>query len=287
MTEIQETMTDSAVLRPTVLRVEKVSGADPYERKVESLSFEIAEKGVHAILGPKGSGKTLLMDLLSGSEWAGDGRILFGEQELTPEAWELKKKIGYVQQRCPFDGTQTVTEVLDFVGEARGVVPEKRYRQIKEALDLTGLEACRNRLVKRLTAEEEKRLGLAAALLGNPDVLLLDEPIPAVRADARQEFFELIRMLGRIKTVLLATADFEVARSLCEDVVILSDGKLLAKGGFEELDAKLKAGGESESLEQIYRMLAAAAATPKTFSEESAKESSEKRAENEEKEETE
>lgn len=267
MTDIQETIAESAEGRATALRAEGVSGSNQYEKTIEQLSFAIPEKGVHAILGPKGAGKTLLMDLLSGSEWAREGQVFLGERELTPKAAELKKKIGYAQQVCPFDGNQTATETLDFIGEAKGVPSEKRYRQIKEALELTGLEGARNRLVKRLTVEEKKRLGLAASLLGNPDVLLLDEPLPPVGIESRQELRDIIAMLGRIKTVVLAVADFETAKILCEDVIILSDGKLLAKGSFEELDAKLRQGGETESLEQIYRMLAAAAETPSTLTE--------------------
>ena len=122
-------------------------------------------------------------------------------------------------------------------------------RQIEEALELVGVDALANRLLGRLSEEEKKRVSLAAALLGNPSFLLFDDPTP--------EFFDLIRMLGKHKTVILGGGNFAAMKELCDDVVILSDGMLLASGSFSELEEKLTRSEEKQSLADIYASIVA------------------------------
>ena len=219
-------------------------------------SMTVPRGGIHGLLGPKGAGKTTLLEILSGSVSADGGSVLLNGRQVRAEAKDVKAKIGYMAELSPYYRDMTVSETLDFVGACRGVSSDKRYRQIKEAAELVGLDAVKGRLVGRLTSTEEKRLGLAASLLGNPSILLLDEPVPKGGKETEAEFFELLRMLGQIKTILLATSEFHVARALCEDVAILSDGKLLVKDRFESLEKKmlstrvlhLSARGEKEAL---------------------------------------
>ena len=238
-----------------VREVEKIYGG---KSGIEGFSMTIGKGGIHGILGARRSGKTTLMELLAGCVCADAGSIAIGGRELSVDAVDVKQKIGYVPQNMSVCSDMTVGEFLNFVGQTRKVETNKRYRQIKEALDLTGLETAQNRLMGRLTSYERKKVFLAAALLGNPDVLLLDEPIPVCSAEQRRELEGLVQMLGKIKTVLLATASFETARSLCEDVVILSDGRQLVAGSFEALESKLAKSDEAVSLEDLYRSLVAA-----------------------------
>ena len=262
MSEIMETV--------EMLRAESLSKAYGEHTVVSDISLSIPKGGIHGILGPIGSGKTTLMEILSGSISADSGAVWIGERPVGIEEKGVKAKIGYMPERNPFYRDMTVLETLDFVGDARGVASEKRFRQIKEALDLVGLSERQNRLVDRLSREEVKRLSLAAALLGNPDVLLLDEPIPAVAAERREELFGLLRMLGRIKTVILATEELQTARALCSDVLILSDGRTLAQGSFESLDAKLRQSENATTLEAVYGDLVSASVKPLQMLEEEA-----------------
>jgi len=235
-----------------------------YDEKtvLDQISITVAKGGIHGILGPRGAGKTTLLELIAGGVAPDSGRIEIGGTDIAKEPISTKRKIGYVPQSTTVYSDMTVSELLNFVGQTRKVETDKRYRQIKEAIDLVGLESVQNRLTKNLTEYEKKKLLLAAALLGNPDVLLLDEPIPVCSAEQRQELEGLIRMLGGIKTVLLATRDFATARSLCQDVMILSDGRQLVADTFDALEHTLADRAEAVSLEELYRSLTAVSTVP-------------------------
>ncbi len=249
MSEIIET-----TAREEMIRVENLSYFEEDRALLSSLSFSIPKGGVHGVLGPRGSGKGLLLSILAGCEKADEGSTtVHGIQSC--EETNTRKKIGYVPKHPAFYRDMTVLEVLDFIGEAREVPADKRYRQIKEALELLELSERKNRLVSRLTPSETTRLSIAGALLGNPDVILLDDPFSQKDPELRALLSRLIPMLGRVKTVLLSGTDFKTIRSLCEDVAILADGKILAYGTFEELEHQLTQRGETASLEKIYESL--------------------------------
>ena len=155
----------------------------------------------------------------------------------------------------------TAVEIMSFVGETKKVDSGKLYRQIKEALELVGLDGIKNKLVRNMTDYDRKKLSLAMALLGNPDILLLDEPITRRMSGERREEFEgLVRMLGKMKPVVLTTDDYKLARSLGSDVVIISDGKVLAKGSFDSLEDRLVSSEQHITLEALYNSLTAASA---------------------------
>ena len=259
-------MTDmgTEALRPRWVWAEELCYTPAAGCALEGFSCSFPKGGVHGILGPSGSGKTLLLELLSGIKTPESGQVFIKEEGRVPSDFAVKAKIGYVPKVPIFYGDMTATEILDFVGQARGVSSDKRYRQMKEAMELTGVESFANRLSAHLTAEERKRLSLAAALLGNPDVLFIDEPIPVKDAAKRGEFMDLIAMLGRVKTVILASADFSTVRKLCEDVLIMAEGTLLVQGSFESLESKLLRSrglrvttkGEGESLSEAIHSIA-------------------------------
>lgn len=244
-----------ANVREEMIRVEGLSHREGDRAFFSSLSFTVKAGGVHGILGPHGAGKSLFFSFLAGTTQADEGEIMICGKELLTDGAPKNVKIGYLPQHPAFYKSMTVFEILDFVSETRGVSANRRYRQIKEALDLVGLSSVQNRLFERLTPSEAKRTALAAALLGNPDVILLDEPFLWVESDLRGQIAHVISMLGGVKTVLLASSDFSVIREFCDDVLILSDGEVLAQGSFEELEQKLAAREEGTTLEEIYRSL--------------------------------
>ena len=229
------------------LSVNGLSYSNKQGMLLKNLSFSISKGGLHAILSPLGSDSSTLLDLLSGVVTSSSGSVtLLGDPiSFTEVTW--KKKIGYVPKFPEFYGTMTVYEVLDFVGDARSVPLELRVRQIEEALELLDISSLEHRLISSLSLGEKKRLGLAAALLGNPEILLFDDPTT--------EFKPLLRMLGGLKTVILGGGDFEIMRELCDDVVILSEGALIANGTFAELEDKLTNNGETLSLFEFYSSL--------------------------------
>lgn len=231
---------------------------------LKQLSFSVRKGGVHGILSPMGVEASTLLAILAGSLRGAIGSfsICFGEEKLDSVALMRQKhwkyKIGYVPKFPEFYRNMTVYEALDFIGEARGVAAELRLRQIEEALELVGISNKERRLFEKLTAAEKKKASIAAALLGNPSLLLIDEPIlSSFPADEKREISSLIRMLGTRKTVLLAGEDLSVMRTLCEDVILLSGGSVLASGSFLELEETLAQTDEKTSLEALYATLVA------------------------------
>ena len=216
---------------------------------LKNISFSFPVGGIHGILSPFGGASSTLLQVLAGV-WSTDSASVFLEGqtwELSSAAW--KQQFGYVPKTPEFYAGMTVYELLEFVGEARGVSSELRLRQMEEALELVSLESVEYRLVERLSVGEKKRLSFAAALLGNPSLLLLDAPTP--------ELFDMIRLLGKHKTVILGSGDFDALQALCDDIVILSDGAVLASGSFADLEAALVQHGEKQSLAQVYASIEA------------------------------
>lgn len=258
MSEIETVEKGVSVADAPFLKVSdmsKVSSHGDSSPILDGISFEFSKKGVHGILAPHASGKTALMDVLSGTSLADGGCVMLGDRTVSSADGETVRRIGYVQQSCCLYPDMTASEILDFVGEARRVDTDKRYRQIKEALELVGLTDAHRRLVRRLTSHEQKLLSIAAALIGNPDILLIDEPtVVGATSEERAQICELIRMLGKMKTVVIATPDYSLARELCEDVVILSDGKMIGCGSFELLERR-SAERDGSSLESLYTSL--------------------------------
>ena len=214
---------------------------------LKTLSFSISKGGVHGILSPFGVDASLLLSLLAGVFLPDSGELSFGGEKIEFSSTEWKKKVGYVPKAPEFYEKMTVSEILGFVGEARGVSSELCLRQVSEAIALLDLTPIEDRLTERLSSAEKKRLSLAAALIGNPSILLFDDPTP--------EFFDLIAMLGKHKTVILGGGDLSVMQSLCEDVVILSDGTLVANGSFSELESALSEREDSHSLAEVFASL--------------------------------
>ncbi len=242
-----------------MLRVEnlnKKNRKEPDGMLLSAVCFSFAKKGVHGILGPKGSSKTALLEILAGVDPDFEGSVCVADRTLGAEEALWKQKIGYLPQDEVLDGELTAEELMELYGRARGVDAERRARQIKEALDLVGLSDLRRRLVKNLSRGQRKKLTLAASLLGNPDLLLLDEPLSGLTVEERDELLDLIPMLGAMKTLLLATEQYQTACQLCEDIVLLSDGEVLAQGSFADLEERLRE--KSTTLPELYRSLCAA-----------------------------
>ena len=173
------------------------------ETVLDNVSFSFEKKGIHGILSPKGGGKTALLDILACAVSYDEGELTVNGIDIAPNgadsknAREVKRRIGYVRQRSEFYPDMTPVEVLSFVGSARGEEPDKLARQIKEALELVGLEEVSNRLVSRLGYVEQKMLGYAAAIVGNPDILIIDEPKSKATAEKSETVTGIIRLFGK------------------------------------------------------------------------------------------
>lgn len=233
----------------SILKVEGLSKEFGGQIVLNKINFSIEEKGVYAILGKKGHGKSVLAALLAGCYEADEGIVAYNDTVLDPndkKSKRLKKKIGYVPEICFFPADMTVFELLDFTGKMRGVSPDKRSRQIKEALELLLLTEKREALVKGLTVTEKKRLSFANALVGNPSVLILDEPIANASAEDAELIKDLISMLGEKKVIIILTDRTSDADALASQIGIMSDGELVLWESLEQI--KLKLDGDRNAL---------------------------------------
>jgi ABC-2 type transport system ATP-binding protein len=223
----------------SLLELKNVSKQYPDGFKINDVSFSIEEKGIYGFFAKGKAGKTMLATILCGACDVDSGEILYKDKAMhdsKKQTAKIKKKIGYVPDACIFPCDLTVSELLDFTGKAKGVDPDKRARQIKEALSLTGLSENDGVLIGNLSTSEKKRVAYANALIGNPDVIIIDEPMAVIDSAQRDEIKKLIEMLGKMKVVLLFSKSSSELEELCSYAGVLADGELIA---FEPIDTLL------------------------------------------------
>jgi len=202
---------------------------------VDHLSFKIYNGKIYGLLGPNGAGKSTTMNMLTGCLAPTSGSIRINGFDIFEKPLKAKKCIGYLPEIPPLYGYMTPFEYLCFVAQAKGVSDLRARRQVQEAMELTGIDGMKDRLIKNLSKGCRQRVGIAQAMLGNPDIIILDEP--TVGLDPKQiiEIRELIRRLGEIKTVIVSSHILAEINEVCDHVLILSEGKLIANAPIEEL----------------------------------------------------
>ncbi len=202
---------------------------------VKNVSFTIEDGHIYGFLGPNGAGKSTTMNIITGCLSATDGEIIVNGFDIFDEPQKAKKSIGYLPEIPPLYTDMTPYEYLMFVAEAKGVSANQRYPQVREVMEITGLEDYSNRIIKNLSKGYKQRVGIAQAMLGNPDIIILDEP--TVGLDPKQiiEIRELIRELGKIKTVILSSHILAEISSVCDRIIIISRGEIVANDSTENL----------------------------------------------------
>lgn len=218
-----------------MLEIKEVEGA----RTLRGVTLTVDQKGIYGILGSKGAGKTELARILTGCENAESGDVLIGSEKMSRKNKAAKKRIRLVPTSLELHGTVTPVEYLDLVGDSLGVDPDKRYRQIKEALELVGIDDVQNKPFSALGASARCRLALAASLLGNPEYIVLDDPFSMIDGEAQSQIYELLDMLAKIKTLILLSHKAGEVKRLCERVAILHGGKVALSGSIADIEEKI------------------------------------------------
>ncbi|MBS6196254.1 MAG: ABC transporter ATP-binding protein [Clostridiales bacterium] len=206
---------------------------------VNDLSFEIGEGQVYGFLGPNGAGKSTTMNIMTGCLSATKGSVLIDGHDIFEEADKAKKLIGYLPEQPPLYLNETPREYLKFVGEAKGLKGKELERQIEDVISQTKIEDVKNRMISKLSKGYKQRVGIAQALLGNPKVIILDEPTVGLDPIQIIEIRELIRQLGQTHTVILSSHILSEVQTICEKVLIISRGKLVAYDKPENLEKLL------------------------------------------------
>ena len=211
---------------------------------VDDISFTVEDGCIYGLLGPNGAGKSTTMNILTGYLSATAGTVKVAGHDIAEEPLEAKKAIGYLPEQPPLYPEMTVQEYLLFVAELKGVKHKKdRAAMAETAMGRTGLQPVQNRLIRNLSKGYRQRVGIAAALLGEPKVIILDEPTVGLDPAQVIEIRGLIRDLGRTHTVILSSHILSEVQTVCDRVLIISAGKLAAQGTPEELAGQLAARG--------------------------------------------
>ena len=206
---------------------------------VKDISFTVEDGSVYGFLGPNGAGKTTTMNIMTGYLAATEGTVSINGHDIFLEAEEAKREIGYLPELPPLYPEMTPREYLKFAAELKKVPKEKREGAVDAALRETQVTDVENRLIRSLSKGYRQRVGLAGALVGDPRVLILDEP--TVGLDPKQiiEMRELIKKLGKDRTVILSSHILSEVSSICDTVLILNNGSLVACDTPENLGRSL------------------------------------------------
>ena len=223
---------------------------------VDDVSFTVEDGQICGLLGPNGAGKSTIMNILTGYLSATGGLVTVAGHPLPEEADEAKACVGYLPEQPPLYPEMTVGEYLNFVAELKKVPRAQRKEQVLRAARRTGLEKVLPRLIRSLSKGYKQRVGIAQALLGSPKIIILDEPTVGLDPAQVIEMRKLIRELGKAHTVILSSHILSEVQAVCQQVLILSKGKLAASGTLQELTA------DGRSLEEVFLALTGAQTDP-------------------------
>ena len=223
---------------------------------VDEVSVTVEDGQIYGLLGPNGAGKSTIMNILTGYLSATSGQVTVAGHPLPEEADEAKACVGYLPEQPPLYPEMTVGEYLNFVAELKKVPRAQRKEQVLRAARRTGLEKVLPRLIRSLSKGYKQRVGIAQALLGSPKIIILDEPTVGLDPAQVIEMRKLIRELGKAHTVILSSPILSEVQAVCQQVLILSKGKLAASGTLQELTA------DGRSLEEVFLALTGAQTDP-------------------------
>jgi ABC-2 type transport system ATP-binding protein len=224
-----------------LIQVENISKHYGRHIAVDALNFTVRKGEILGFLGPNGAGKSTTMNIITGYLSATSGSVKVDGLDILEYPREVKAKIGYLPEFPPLYPDMTVTEYLDFVSDIKKVAATAKKQSLEKIMDLVKIGDVRGRLIKNLSKGYKQRVGLAQALLGNPQILILDEP--TVGLDPKQiiEIRSLIQQLGQEHTIILSSHILPEVSAVCERVIIINRGRIVAGDTPENLSKGLTA----------------------------------------------
>ncbi len=218
-----------------VVEVTKLFGE---QKALDNVSFEIKTGEVVGFLGPNGAGKSTMMKIITGFIPQTSGDVFVNEINVLDENHDIRKNIGYLPENNPLYPDMYVTEYLNYVADIYKLGKDKK-RRIEEIIDHTGLQIERKKRIGALSKGYRQRLGLAQALLHDPEVLILDEPTSGLDPNQILEIRNLISEIGKQKTVLLSTHIMQEVEAICNGVIIINNGKIVARDYTTKIQSQL------------------------------------------------
>jgi len=241
--------------------VENLTKIYGIQRAVDNISFRVNTGEVLGFLGPNGAGKTTTMKAITTYLVPNQGDVKVGKYSIHEQPEEIKKRIGYLPESNPLYHEMPVIDYLKFVGELQGISSAKIKEKIREMVIVCGLEGEKHKKIGELSKGYRQRVGLAQALIHDPEVLILDEPTSGLDPNQIVEIRELIKKIGRQKTVILSSHILAEVEATCDRIMIINKGKIVADGTPEDLRKQaqgkeiLKVTIEDGQLDDIYDKL--------------------------------
>ena len=203
---------------------------------VDDISFEVKDGEVVGFLGPNGAGKSTTMNMITGFIEPTTGQIIVNGNDISKRPRKAKKEIGYMPENVPLYYELTAKEFVSYMAELKLVKRSERKQEVEKVLKETGLEDVKNKLIRNLSRGYKQRVSMAGALVGNPDVIILDEPTVGLDPKQITEIRSLIKELGKNHTVILSTHILSEVSQICERVIIINKGKIVAIDTPENLE---------------------------------------------------
>ena len=207
---------------------------------VDDLSFTVEGGQIYGFLGPNGAGKSTTMNILTGYIGMTSGQVTINGYDLLEEPEMVRRSIGYLPEQPPLYMDMTPKEYLEFAAELKKIPKADREEAVEEVMNLTKIAHMQNRLIKNLSKGYRQRVGLAQAILGFPEVIILDEPMVGLDPQQIIEIRDLIKSLAGDHTIILSSHILSEVREICDNILIIHHGKLIASGTPEELERSMR-----------------------------------------------
>lgn len=218
---------------------------------VDNISFSVSKGEVLGFLGPNGAGKSTTMKMLTGYLPITSGEATVCGHDVETHSLEAKEKIGYLPEGAPLYGDMTPLAFLNFISEIRGLKGEQKTEKVNNAITKLQLETVMNRPIDTLSKGFKRRVGLAQAILHDPDVLILDEPTDGLDPNQKHQVRELIHDMAADKAIVISTHILEEVEAVCTRAVIIAEGKIV----FDDTPAELKSRSTNGQLDDVFRQL--------------------------------
>ena len=222
-----------------MIQVENITKKDGNFTAVDGISFEIDEGEIVGILGPNRAGKSTTMNMITGFIEPSEGRIIVDGYDISKKPKKAKKQIGYMPEGVPLYSDLTVREFVSYMADLKGCDKKQKKEEIEKVLAETGLTEVQNKLTKNLSRGYKQRVSMAGALIGNPKVIILDEPTVGLDPKQVTEIRALIKELGKSHTVILSSHILSEVSQICNRVIIINKGKIVAIDTPENLENKV------------------------------------------------
>ena len=222
-----------------MIQVENITKRYGNFTAVDGISFDIDEGEIVGFLGPNGAGKSTTMNMITGFIEPSDGRIIVDGYDISKKPQKAKRQIGYMPEGVPLYSDLTVKEFVAYMADLKGCEKKTKKEEIKKVLEETGLTEVQNKLTKNLSRGYKQRVSMAGALVGEPKILILDEPTVGLDPKQITEIRELIKELGKTHTIIFSSHILSEVSQICNKVIIINKGKIVAIDTPENLEKKV------------------------------------------------